>query len=58
VIFDDVSKLHVEPDSDCEAWDLSGLDGLLIVCMVGGQLVIWSGIAPAINGQPQSAMST
>ena len=48
--FDDGSILHVEPDPNYEAWNLSGPDGLVVVCMAGGELAIWSGIAPMGDG--------
>ncbi|SHV66400.1 Uncharacterised protein [Mycobacteroides abscessus subsp. abscessus] len=52
ITFDDGSRLHAEPDPDYEAWNLSGPDGLVVVCMAGGTLATWSGIAPAVDGDP------
>lgn len=42
VRFGDGTRLNVEPDESYEAWNVSGPDGLLIVCTPGGQLVSWS----------------
>ncbi|MFL0177363.1 DUF6188 family protein [Mycobacterium sp. SMC-13] len=44
--FDDGSRLCVPPDANYEAWNLSGPGGLFVVCMPGGALETWSGIAP------------
>lgn len=52
ITFDDGSRLHAAPDADYEAWNLSGPDGLLVVSMAGGTLATWSGIAPAVDGDP------
>jgi hypothetical protein len=39
--------LHAPPDEGFEAWTLSGPDGLLLVCLPGGELARWS------NGPPR-----
>jgi uncharacterized protein DUF6188 len=52
LIFDDGSRVVVEPDGDYEAWNVSGPDGLLIVCMPSGALATWSGVGPDVDGQP------
>ncbi|MGH3439739.1 MAG: DUF6188 family protein [Sciscionella sp.] len=32
------AKLRIEPNEDYEAWDLSGPNGVMVVCMPGGEL--------------------
>ncbi|SEA74320.1 MULTISPECIES: DUF6188 family protein [unclassified Mycobacterium] len=49
--FEDGSQIVVEPDKEYEAWTATGPDGLVIVCMAGGELAIWSGIAPIADGE-------
>jgi hypothetical protein len=39
--FTNGSRLCVKPDRDYEAWTVSGPDGMLVVCMPGGELAIW-----------------
>jgi hypothetical protein len=40
--FDDRSDLSVEPHPLYEAWQMCNDAGLLIVCMPGGELSVWS----------------
>lgn len=42
VEFTDSATLTVEPDPDYEAWNVLGPNGLLVVCMPGGELAFWS----------------
>jgi uncharacterized protein DUF6188 len=46
IAFDDGSRVLVEPDSDYEAWNASGPNGLLVVCMPGGELTVFRGNPP------------
>lgn len=40
--FSDGRALQCRPHQQYEAWNLSGKDGLLYVCLPGGGLAIWS----------------
>ena len=40
--FNEGTVLTVPPDEKYEAWELSGPGGLLVVCVPGGSLAIWS----------------
>jgi hypothetical protein len=40
--FNNGTTLMVAPDDAYEAWNVSGPDGALTVCMPGGQLAIWT----------------
>lgn len=42
VTFEEGSHVWVEPDPDCEAWNVSGPNGALVVSMPGGELAIWN----------------
>lgn len=42
ITFEGGARLHVGPDPDYEAWNVSGPDGALVVSMPGGELAIWS----------------
>lgn len=42
VDFSDGRTLQCRPDQQYEAWNLSGEDGLLYVCLPGGGLAAWS----------------
>ncbi len=42
LVFDDEHLLRVAPDPAFEAWTVNGPDGLLVVCMPGGSLSVWS----------------
>lgn len=42
ISFDDGAHLQVEPDDAYEAWNVSGPDGALVVCMPGGTIANWS----------------
>lgn len=35
-------QLTVDPDPDCEAWNVVGPGDIRLVCMPGGQLAIWT----------------
>ena len=41
IIFNNGTSLNVEPDPNYEAWEISGDDGLIIVCQPGGEITIW-----------------
>lgn len=43
IVFEDGTRLLVNPDSAYEAWTVTGPDGMMIVCMAGGELAVWSG---------------
>ncbi len=36
-------RIDVPPDHKYEAWGISSSDGVLLVCMPGGELAVWSG---------------
>ena len=38
----DRTELHCPSHPDFEAWNLTGPDGVLVVCTPGGDLAIWS----------------
>lgn len=40
--FEDGARLRVLPHESYEAWNMNGDDGLMIVCMPGGELAVWS----------------
>lgn len=46
VTFDSGLRLIVRPDPACEAWNISGPDGALIVCKLGGKLAVWGERTP------------
>ncbi|MEU4235903.1 DUF6188 family protein [Actinoplanes sp. NPDC026619] len=35
------AELLVGPDADFESWAIVGPDGLLVVCLAGGELAVW-----------------
>ena len=41
------SELSVSPDADVESWAVTGPDGVLMVCLAGGELAVWGDPAPA-----------
>ncbi|MGE2736061.1 DUF6188 family protein [Mycolicibacterium vaccae] len=47
VRFRNGTQLEVPPDEEYEAWNVSGPNGALVVCMPGGELAIWSGDSKA-----------
>lgn len=44
--FENCTQIVVEPDCSYEAWNMTGPDGLLVVCTPGGELAIWDGPSP------------
>jgi len=42
IVFLNGDKIVVNPDPQYEAWTLNGPDDLLMVCMPGGEIAIWS----------------
>ncbi|MFD0516598.1 DUF6188 family protein [Paractinoplanes durhamensis] len=41
ITFDSGSELLVEADPEVESWAFVGPDGLLVVCLAGGELARW-----------------
>lgn len=51
ISFDNSASLVVRPDSGYEAWTVSGPEGMLVVCMPGGELAVWSAEAQEADGK-------
>lgn len=47
VVFENGSSLVAKPDKAYEAWTLNGPNGLLVVCMPGGELAVWDAASNA-----------
>jgi hypothetical protein len=42
VLFEDGSRLIVEPNEQFEAWEMYGPGGIRAICMPGGDIAIWN----------------
>ena len=47
ITFRSGAELSVEADTDAESWAVAGPDGLLIICLAGGELAVWGAAAAA-----------
>jgi len=47
LVFGSGSELSVGVDADVESWAVTGPDGVLMVCLAGGELAVWGDAAPA-----------
>ena len=46
IVFGSGSELSVGVDADFESWAVTGPDGVLVVCLAGGELAVWGDAAP------------
>ena len=48
--FTDGSRLEVRASANYEAWQLVGPAGLMVVCMPGGELAVWTDDKESTSG--------
>jgi hypothetical protein len=50
VAFTGGSKVVIGVDADFESWAVTGPDGVLVVCLAGGELAVWTDLPRRCDG--------